>query len=345
MALSGESMRAIVMENIGGTRVLKIARIRVPTPARGQALVKVQATSVNDCDLHLRSGRLIIRKPMPHILGADLAGEIVAVADDVKGWAAGARVAAFPEALGRAINGAYAEFCVLPADQLIGLPDDLDFQSAVAAGASMADAWLALVSKGKLKKADAVVIRGAASNVGAAAVQIAHARGAKVIAISAGDFAAGLREIGAEVTLEDAGDDLARQVKVATDERGASLVLHCSEDLNLDESLDMLGLGGRLVIASPLRKPQTRLNAADLYLRNLSVLGAYGSIAPKDGETLLKAVATGTYKPLIDAVMPLSQARKAQRKLEKAPGFGKIVLVPDAILEARAKPANWIPIE
>ena len=208
----------------------------------------------------------------------------------------GARVAAFPEALGREINGGYAEFCAVPADQLIALPDELDYQSAVAAGASFASAHLALVTTGKLKKADVAVIRGASGSVGASAVQIARARGAKVIAISEGQFAARLREIGADITLEDAGDDLARQVKVATNERGASLVLHCSESLNLDETLDMLGRGGRLVVASPLRKPQTRLMAMDLYLRNLSILGAYGSIKPKDGEALFKQLATGTYQ-------------------------------------------------
>ena len=345
MALSGESMRAIIMENIGNPRVLKITRIRIPTPGPGQVLVKIQAASVNPCDLHLRSGRLIIRKPMPHILGADLAGEVEAVADDVNGWETGDRVAACAEELGREINGSYAEYCALPADQLIPLPDALDFQSAVAAGASFADAHLALVTNGKLKKADRVVIRGAAGAVGASAVQIARVRGAKVIAISRGEFAAKLHEIGADVVLEDAGDDLVRQVKVATDERGASLVLHCNDELDLEASLNMLGRGGRLVIASALRKPQARLDALDLYLKNLSIIGSYGSIKPKDYESLLKNLAKGTYKPLIDQVLPLSQARKAHHKLEKEPGFGKIILVPDTILEAAEKPDNWIPIE
>jgi NADPH:quinone reductase-like Zn-dependent oxidoreductase len=345
MTLSGETMRAIIMENIGKPRVLKVTRIRIPAPGPGQVLVKVHATSVNLCDLHLRSGRLIIRKPMPHILGADLAGEIKSIADDVKGWEVGARVAACFEELGREINGGYAEYCALPAEQLVSLPDGLDYQSAVAAGASFADAHLALVTNGKLKKADMVVIRGAAGGVGASAAQIASARGAKVIAISRGEFAGRLHEIGANVVLEDAGDDLVRQVKVATDERGASLVLHCNEDLNLEESLDMLGHGGRLVIADALRKPQARLKVMDLYLKNLSILGSYGSIKPKDLESLFKNLAKGAYKPLVDQLMPFSQARTAHRKMEKEPGFGKIVLAPDAILEESEKPSNWIPIE
>ena len=104
---------------------------------------------------------------MPHILGGDLAGVIEAVADDVQGWEAGARVAACFAGLGREINGSYAEFCALPADQLVALPDEVDFQAAVAAGASFADAHLALVTNGKLKKADLVVIRGASGDIGA----------------------------------------------------------------------------------------------------------------------------------------------------------------------------------
>lgn len=345
MALSGESMRAIIMENIGKPRVLKVTRIRKPAPAPGQALVKVHAASVNPCDLHLRSGRLLVRKPMPHILGADLAGEIAALADDVTGWEIGARVFACPIGLGREINGGYAEYCAVPADQLIALPDEVDYQSAVAAGASFADAHLALVSIGKLKKADRVAVRGAAGCVGASAIQIARARGAKVIAISRGQFAAELQQIGADVVLEDAGDDLVRQVKVATDERGASLVIHCRAELNLAESLAMLGQGGRLVIAGALGKPLARFDAMDLYLRNLSIHGAYGAIEPKDGASLLRNLAKGAYKPLVDQVLPLSQARKAHRIMEKEPGFGKIVLAPDSILEAEQKPANWIPID
>ena len=341
----GSSMRAVIMENIGRPRALKVTRIRRPQPAAGEALVKIHAASVNPQDLLFRSGRLIIRKPMPHILGADLAGEIDQLGDKVDGWQVGDRVAASFEQLGCEINGSYAEYCALPANQLIRLPDDLDYQSAAAGGAAFAQAFLALVTNGKLKKADKVVVRGAGEAVGASAVQIAAARGAKVIAISGGDFAAPLREIGADIVLEDAGDDLVRQVQLASDEEGASLVLHCHERLNLAQSLGMLGCGGRLVIASPLRKAEARLNAMDLYLKNLSILGAYGSIKPKDYETILRSLAKGTYRALIDEVLPLSRAQNAHRKLEKNPGFGKIVLVPDAILESAKKPVNWIPIE
>lgn len=344
MSESGASMRAVIMERIGKPRVLKATRLARPQPGSGEALVKVHATSVNPVDRMLRSGRFIVRKPMPHILGADLAGEIAQLGEDAGDWQPGDRVCACFEGLGSAIDGGYAEYCVVPADQLIALPEDLDYQSAAAAGAAFAAAFHALVLNGKLKKADRVVIRGAAGSVGAAAVQITAARGAQVIAISESHFVAELRGIGADIVLEDAGGDLARQVKVATRENGASLVLHCSERLDLDESLEMLCPGGRLVIAGALAKPQTKLNAMDLYLRNLSILGAYGSIRPKDYESLLSSFARGKYRALVQAVMPLSQARKAHQKLEKAASFGKIVLVPDAVLDAAKQAENRIPI-
>ena len=154
-----------------------------------------------------------------------------------------------------------------------------------------------------------------------------------------------MQEIGAKVVLEDAGNDLVRQVKVATDERGASLVLHCNGYLDLEESLAMLAHGGRLVIAGALRKSKARLDAMDLVQRNLGIIGSQGSITIKDRETLLANLAKGLYEPLISAILPLSHARKAHQKMEKEPDFGKIVLVPDAILEAAEKPSNWIPID
>lgn len=345
MTESGASMRAVIMERIGKPRVLKATRLARPQPGSGEVLVKVQATSVNPVDLLLRSGRFIVRKPMPHILGADLAGEIVQLGEDVSDWEPGDRVCACFERLGCEIDGGYAEYCVLPADQLIALPDDLDYQSAAAAGAAFAAAFQALVTNGKLKKADTVVIRGAAGSVGAAAVQITAARGARVIAISESQFVGELHGIGADIVLEDAGGDLVRQVKVATRENGASLVVHCSERLDLAESLDMLCPGGRLIIAGAVSKAHARLNAMDLYLRNLSILGSYGSIRPKDYESVLSNMAKGKYQALVREVLPLSQARKAHQMAEKSAGFGKIALVPDALLEAAKEAENRIPIE
>lgn len=342
MAEAPRMMRAIAIEKIGKPKVLKYTQLPLPQPAAGEALVKVHAASVNPADLLYRSGHLIIRKPMPHILGADVAGEI---AQTAAGWQLGDRVAAVFDELGRGRDGGYAEYCAIPAERLVRLPDELDYQTAVAAGASFVNARAALVDNGRIKESDRAVIHAAGGGIGTAAVQIASVKGARVIAIGRGEHAASLREIGADVVLDDASGDLVRQVKVATDERGATLVLHSADSSELQQSIDMLGYKGRLVIPHAGQRRDVCLNVMDVYLKNLSLLGSCDQLEAHEFEGILRSLEQGRYRAIMDEVMPLSQARKAHEKLEKRPGFGKIVLAPDAILEAAKKPANWIPIE
>ncbi len=344
MAQPRETMRAVIIENIGKPRVLKYARRWLPQPAAGEAQIKVQAASVNPRDLHLRSGRFIIRKPLPHILGGDLAGTIAKLGAGVAGWQVGDRVCACFDDLGCELDGAYAEYCCIAAERLVRLPEKLTFQAAVGAGAAFADAYLALMNNGRLQAAETLVIRGAACSLGAAAIQIAHEAGARVIAISPLENAEQLRGIGADIVLEDAGDDLVRQVKVATAGVGANLVLHNGARLKLAESLDMLAARGRLVLAGALDDRPVKLNARDLVARNLSIQGAHGSLAVGDLAKLLQHLADGAYRALIDDVLPLSQARRAHQRAQKTASLGKIVLVPDSILESAKKPDNWVPI-
>ena len=345
MAAKAPSMQASVIENIGRPRALKTLRMPLPQPGPGEALVKIHAASVSATDLLYRSGQLVIRKPLPHILGSDLAGEIERVAPDVEDWSAGDRVAATFEELGSERDGSYAEYCVIPADRLVKLPGSLSFQAAAAAGVAFARAWLALIETGKLKESDRVVIRGASSGVGMAAMQIARGQGAQVIAISPGQYAAQLREIGADIVLEDRGSDLVRQVKVATEELGASLVLHSAGEERLEASLRMLAAGGRCVIAAAIPGCDSQLDMMDVCMRNLSVRGACRSINARDFAAILDKVDLGVYAPPIDETMPLSRARQAHQKMERGDALGSIILSPDAILAEAKKPESWIPIK
>ena len=345
MADVPELMRAVAINKNGKPKVLKYVKFGTPFPTEGEVLVKIHATSVNPNDLLYRGGQFIIRKPMPHILGSDLAGEIVELGEGVKDWSIGDRVIATFEMLGRERDGTYAEYCAVPAEELLKLPDDVDYQTAVSAGASFVSAWVALVYNGKIKKTDRVVIHSASSSVGVAAVQIAQSKGATVIAISKGEHAARLREIGATIVLDEAGMDIVRQVKVATDERGATLVLNLSDEDILQQSIDMLEYKGRLVIASAPKTTDAKLNVMDVFLKNISILGSYDAIRPKDFETILKGYANNKYQAVIDEVLPLSQTRQAHEKAEKRATFGKIILVPDSVLQANRKPAGWVAID
>lgn len=343
----GNTMMAARIARIGKARVLQYQRCPLPLPAADEALVKIQAASVNPDDLRLRAGRFIIRKPLPHILGNDLAGEIALVGKAVSGWAPGDRVAVCFEGLGRERDGGYAEYCAVPAEHLVKMPDCLDYQDAVAAGASFAHAWAALLGNGKdqVQRSDRAVIYAASSPIGIAAVQIASAQDAQVIAIGGSEHAAKLRDYGAHVVLDEAGSDLLRQVKVATGEQGATLVLHSAESEALAQSIAMLAAGGKLILAAPARRQDTRINLSDVYLKNLRLQGSYSLPKPADFACLLKDCAAGKYQPAINEALPLSEARKAHEKMEKQLGFGKFVLAPDSVLEAAKKPASWIPID
>lgn len=341
----GNTMMAARIVRIGKARALQYQRCPLPLPAADEALVKIQAASVNPDDLRLRAGRFIIRKPLPHILGNDLAGEIALVGKAVSGWAPGDRVAACFEGLGRERDGGYAEYCAVPAEHLVKLPDCLDYQDAVAAGASFARAWAALLGKDKVQRGDRAVIYAASSPLGIAAVQIASAQGAQVIAIGGSEHAAKLRHYGAQVVLDEAGSDLLRQVKVATEELGATLVLHSAESDALAQSIAMLAAKGKLILAAPPRRQDTLINLIDLYLKNLRIHGSYSLPKPADFACILKDCAAGKYQPAINEALPLSEARKAHEKMEKQLGFGKFVLTPDSVLEAAKKPASWIPID
>jgi len=345
MADTPELMRAVAIEKNGKPKVLKYVDMKTPVPNAEEVLVKIHATSVNPIDRLYRSGRFIIRKPMPHVLGADLAGEIIEVGDDVKGWNIGDRVTATFETLGRERDGSYAEYATVPVEELVKLPDDLDYQTAMSGGASFMSAWVALMTNGKLKKSDVVVIDSADSSIGIAAVQIARGKGSTVIAISKEEYAGQLRELGANIVLDERGSDLVRQVKVATDEQGATLALHLDEKDNLQTLIDMLDDKGRVVLGNALKTTEVKLNGIDLYLRNISLLGSYDAVKAKDHDSILADFAKGKYQPAIHAVMPLSQAREAHEQVEKGETFGKVILVPDSILNATAKPEGWIPIE
>lgn len=340
-----ELMRAIAIQKNGSPRVLKYVEFRTPLPTADEVLVKVHAATVNHTDIFHREGRFIIRKPMPHILGMDVAGEVVEVGEKVKNWNIGDRVVATFEALGRERDGAYAEYTAIPADQLRKIPDGLDFTTAASIGLAFTTAWIALLNNGKIKKADHVVVHAASSGVGTAAVQIAHWKGARVIAITSMDKAQKLREIGADVVLDRKGTDIVRQVKLATDNKGASLVLDAVGKKTLPSSIDMLEYKGRIVIVGTLSGDKVEINAMDVLMKNASIIGSFDVISEKDYEAILEHFAKGTFKPVIDSIMPLSQARAAHEKIERKESFGKIILVPDSVIEAHKKPKNWIPID
>jgi NADPH:quinone reductase-like Zn-dependent oxidoreductase len=335
-----ETMMAVVLHEKGGARVLRYQSVPRPWPSPEEVLVRVRATSVNHTDIFHRGGRFIIQKDLPHILGMDVAGDVVEVGDSVGGWSPGDPVVATFEALGRERDGGYAEYVALPADQLHRIPDGLDHVAAASIGLAFTTAWIALFDVGRLGDGERVVIHAASSGVGVSALQIARWRGAQVIAISEGGKALRLRSLGADHVVDRRSADVVGQVLEATGGLGASLVLDLVGRGSLKNSLEMLGTDGRIVCTGTLSGDLAEVNVMDLILKRATIQGSFGVIQPDDFDTVLRLFADGTFHPIIDSVLPLSEARTAHERIEARQTLGKVVLVPDAFLEGETAEAG-----
>jgi NADPH:quinone reductase-like Zn-dependent oxidoreductase len=321
-------MHAVVMHERGGPDVLRYEEIARPVPDAGDILVRVRAASVNHTDLFHRSGHFIIQKPLPHVLGMDVAGEVAALGSGVSGWAEGDRVTATFEALGRERNGAYAEYTTVPALQLHRIPDGLDYVGAVSAGLSFTTAWIDLFDAGQLRDDDREVLHAASSGVGTAALQIARWRGAQVVAVTDPGKATRLRTLGAQAIVDRRSGDLARKVTEAFAGKPATLVLDLVGRATLQPSVEMIGRGGRIVCVGTLSGDLAELNVMDLIMKRGTVRGSFGVIRRDDYDTILGLFAEGTFRPVVDSVLPLQNAREAHERIQSKQAFGKIVLVP-----------------
>lgn len=325
-----ETMMAVVMRERGGPDVLRYERVPVPRPAAGEVLLRVRAATVNHTDIFHRAGRFSIQKALPHILGMDVAGEVVSLGPGVAGWSVGDRVVATFEALGRERDGAYAEYTTLPIVQLHRIPQGLDHVPAASVGLAFTTAWIALVEAGQLVEGERVVIHAASSGVGTSALQIARWKGAQVIAVSEAGKAARLRGLGAHEVLDRGASDLVERVLSATGGQGASFVLDLVGRASLGASVKMLARDGRIVCAGTLSGDVAEIDVMDLIMRRGTIRGSFDVIRPADFDRILSLFADGTFRPVLDSVLPLRDARAAHERIEAKQAFGKVVLTPES---------------
>lgn len=324
-------MNAVVMHQRGGAEVLRYEQVPIPEPGDEDVLLKVMAATVNHTDIFHRSGQFFIQKPLPHILGMDVAGQIAAVGSRVTDFQVGDRVVASFEALGRERDGAYAEYTTVPVDQLHRIPDTLDYQAAASIGLAFTTAWVALLDNGKLGDNERLVVHAASSGVGSSAIQIARWKGARIIAVSDPSKADRLKDLGADEVLDRRDTDLVGKIMASTQGRGATMVLDLVGKSTLQASIGMLARHGRILCVGTLSGDCAEIDVMDLIMKSGTIQGSFDIIHPEDFDTILRLFAEGTFRPVIDSVMPLSKAREAHERIEDSKGFGKIVLVPDAI--------------
>lgn len=341
-------MRAVRFHAHGDVSVLRYEDAPDPLAPPGGVVVRVHACALNRLDLWQRRGLDRVTIPLPHISGADVAGEILVGGEGTDDWAPGDRVMLQPgvscgrcaaclaghdnrcphyDVLGYMSAGGYAERIAVPAANLIRLPAHVGFVAAAAFPLAFLTAWHMLFHRAALAEGETVLVIAAGSGVGQAAVQLARHARARVIATAGGeDKCARARSLGAEVVIDHHADDVVTAVRKATDGRGVDVVVEHVGVATWERSTRCLATGGRLVTCGATTGHKANLNLRHLFARQLSFLGSYMG----EKAELLRASTVffgGHVAPVVDRTFPLSEAAQAHSYLEESRQFGKVVLV------------------
>ena len=340
-------MKAILFQEHGGSDVLQYADFPTPQPKPGEALVRLKAAALNRVDVFVRNGWAGLKLELPHIPGADGAGEVTALGVGVSDIKVGDRVVINANVgcgecdacktgkdnlckswhlLGETIRGTYCEYICVPARQLHIVPNGVDLHQAAAAALVYQTAWHSMVTRGGVKAGETVAIVGAGGGVNSASIQIAKYLGAKVIVI--GSNAEKLKQaeaIGADILIDRSKEaDWSKAVFIATHKQGVNVVVD-NVGTTFPMSLRALGKGGRLLTVGNSGAPKFEIDNRFIFAKHLSILGSTMSTIAEFRE-VMDLVFAGKLKPILDKTFPLKEAAVAQERLERGENFGKITL-------------------
>jgi NADPH:quinone reductase-like Zn-dependent oxidoreductase len=340
-------MKAIVFHQHGGPEVLKYEEAARPVVRPNEVLVRVKACALNHLDLWVRMGIPGVPFPLPHIPGSDIAGEIAEIGADVTTVRVGQKVVLAPGVscgkctacvagldnrcrqftnLGYMIDGGCAEFVRCPEVNCLPFPENLSFEEAASVPLVFQTAWHMLVARAELQPGEDVLILGAGSGVGTAAIQIAKFFGARVIA-TAGNEAKleKAKQLGADHAINHKSQKIRDEVRRITGKRGVDVVFEHVGTATWDDSIASLAASGRLVTCGATTGYDAKIDLRFLFSRQLSLLGSYMG-TKSELQTVMKLVAAGRLKPIVDRVFPLAEAAAAHTYLESGQQFGKVVL-------------------
>jgi len=320
-------MQAVVIRQFGDPGRLLVEEVSTPKPRADEALVQVMAAGINPSDVKNVQGAMH-GTTLPRIPGRDFAGVVVQGPEHLIGrevWGTGGDI-------GFTRDGTHAQYIALPLSALSPKPTKLSMEAAGSAGLTFVTAWSALVTAAQASKNDVVLIIGAGGGVGSAAVQIARARGARVIgAVRSDSDAARAREFGADETVSTASAGLPDAVLALTGGAGANVVFDASGVL-FAESVESAALRGRVVVISAPHDGKSTFDLRMLYRKELRVLGV--------DTRRLDAVAcagllsqmsfgfeSGAFKVTVGQGRPLAAAAEAY--VQAAHGKGRFYLRPN----------------
>jgi NADPH:quinone reductase-like Zn-dependent oxidoreductase len=340
-------MKAVRFHRHGGPEVLQYEDAPDPVPNADEALVRVKACALNHLDLWARNGLPNVEIPLPHISGSDVSGVVEWVPEEEKEFHKGDEVVMNPGVscgrcekcllgldnqcrfytiIGYGADGGYAELVKMPRTNLVRKPEGMSFEEAASYPLVSLTAYHMLVTKARLLAGETVLVLGAGSGVGSAAIQVAKAFGAEVIATAGGsDKLAKAKTLGADHVIDHYQQNVLDQVRKITGKKGVDVVVEHVGKSTWEGSVKALAKGGRLVLCGATTGAEVTTDLRYVYNRELTI---YGSFMASRGEllTVTKLYRTHQLRPVVDSVFPLQKAADAQKRMEGSEHFGKIVL-------------------
>jgi putative PIG3 family NAD(P)H quinone oxidoreductase len=316
-------MRAITISEPGGPEVMRWTEVPDPEPGPGEVLVRVAATAVNRADLLQRKGFYPPPPGTSDVIGLECSGTVAALGEGITGWRVGDAVCAL------LAGGGYAELVVVPAPQLMPIPEGIELVTAAGLPEVSCTVWSNVVRTARLTAGETLLVHGGASGIGTHAIQIGKAIGARV-AITAGSAERAIQcvELGADIALNYREEEFEKRVTadVILDNMGAKY---------LARNVEALNRGGRLVVIGMQGGVKAELNLGAMLAKNASVTATslrYRPVAEK-GEICADVVAQvwpliaeGKVRPVVHEVLPIERVGDAHRMLDEGGVFGKLVL-------------------
>jgi putative PIG3 family NAD(P)H quinone oxidoreductase len=323
-------MRAVVCDGAGGIEVLTIGEIEDPVPAADEVVIDVVAAGVNRADLLQRQGHYPPPPGAPGTIGLEVSGTIAAVGADVQGWSVG------DECCALLAGGGYAEKVVVPAPQVMPVPDGVDLISAAALPEVVATVWSNVFMTAHLKAGETLLVHGGASGIGTMAIQLAVAHGARVLCtVGSRDKMDFCTRLGADVAINYKEAEWASVVNEATGKAGADVILDIMGAKYLADNVRSLAFDGRLVVIGMQGGMKAELDLARLLSRRASVTGTGLRFRSAEDKGRILEEVVGHVWPLIEAkkvrpvvhtTFPLAEVARAHETLEQSTQIGKVLL-------------------
>ncbi len=331
-------MKAVVFNRHGGPEVLESREMPTPTAGAGEVLIKVAACGLNHLDHWVRLGATGT-VPMPHIGGCEVVGTIAALGAGVTAWRVGDFVMVSPginaedsysphyQVMGFQTQGGFAEYTVAPADYLFRLSNRWTPEEWAVTPLVFLTAYHMLFTRARLQPGERVLVHGAGSGIGSAAIQLCKMHGCTVVTTAGSDDKlAKAKALGADFVINyTSHPDFHKEVRRVLGGHGANVVFEHIGQATWTNSLASLDVGGRVVFCGTTTGPEVTMDLRFVFVRQFDILGSYMG-AKWELAKCLELLEAGKIHPVLDTAYPLAETRAAQERMLRRDFFGKLAV-------------------